>query len=63
MYTFWDYQRNRWPRDAGLRIDQILLSQSLKRKLQAAGVDRAVRGVEGANDHAPGLGRTHVTRV
>jgi exodeoxyribonuclease-3 len=53
MYSFWDYMRNRWPRDAGLRIDGILVSPNLKPKLRAAGVDRAVRGKKGASDHAP----------
>jgi exodeoxyribonuclease III len=53
IYTFWDYMRNRWPRDAGLRIDHLLLSRQLKRKLVDAGVDREVRGAEGASDHAP----------
>ena len=53
MYTFWDYRRNRWPRDAGLRIDHILLSEKLKTKLVDAGVDRAVRAIEGSSDHAP----------
>lgn len=53
MFTFWDYRRNRWPRDAGLRIDHILLSKQLKPKLVGAGVDRAVRGIEGPSDHAP----------
>jgi exodeoxyribonuclease-3 len=53
IYTFWDYMRNRWPRDAGLRIDHLLLSKQLKRKLVDAGVDREVRGVDGASDHAP----------
>ena len=53
MYTFWDYRRNRWPRDAGLRIDHILLSEKLKTMLVDAGVDRAVRGIEGSSDHAP----------
>jgi exodeoxyribonuclease-3 len=53
MFTFWDYRRNRWTRDAGLRIDHVLLSNPLHRKLKSAGVDRAVRGVEGASDHAP----------
>lgn len=53
IYTFWDYMRNRWPRDAGLRIDHLLLSKSLKRKLLDAGVDRDVRGEDGASDHAP----------
>ena len=52
-FTFWDYRRNRWQRDAGLRIDHLLLSQALKSRLRAAGVDRAVRGLEGASDHAP----------
>jgi exodeoxyribonuclease-3 len=53
LYTFWDYKRNRWPRDAGLRIDHILLSPSLADRLVDAGVDREVRGEEGASDHAP----------
>jgi exodeoxyribonuclease-3 len=45
--------RNRWPRNAGLRLDHLLLSKKLVRKLKDAGVDREVRGVEGASDHAP----------
>jgi exodeoxyribonuclease III len=53
IYTFWDYRRNRWERDAGLRLDHILLSRKLKRRLGGAGVDRDVRGLEGASDHAP----------
>ena len=53
MYTFWDYKRQRWERDAGLRIDHLLLAPSLKDRLKKAGVDRAVRGAEGASDHAP----------
>jgi len=53
MYTFWDYMRNRWSRDAGLRIDHLLLSPPAASRLDAAGVDRAVRGVTGASDHAP----------
>jgi len=53
MYTFWDYKRDRWPRDAGLRIDHILLNRSLSQRLVAAGVDKATRGAEGASDHAP----------
>ena len=53
MYTFWDYRRNRWARDAGLRIDHLLVSKSLSPQLKDAGVDRAVRGIEGASDHAP----------
>ena len=52
-WTFWSYLRNRWPRDAGLRIDHLLLSPDLAPRLAAAGVDRAVRGEEGASDHAP----------
>jgi exodeoxyribonuclease III len=53
MYTFWDYLRNRWPRDAGLRIDHLLLSGDAARRLVDAGVDREIRGEEGASDHAP----------
>ena len=53
MYSFWDYKRQRWPRDAGLRLDHLLLSRSLARRLESAGVDREVRGEEGASDHAP----------
>jgi exodeoxyribonuclease III len=53
MYTFWDYKRNRWQRDAGLRLDHLLLSPALAERLVAAGVDRAVRGEVGASDHAP----------
>jgi exodeoxyribonuclease-3 len=53
LYTFWDYRRNRWPRDAGLRLDHILLSRKLARRLAGAGIDREVRGEPGASDHAP----------
>jgi exodeoxyribonuclease-3 len=53
MYTFWHYMRKRWERDAGLRLDHLLLSPALKRKLKAAGVDRTMRGEAGASDHAP----------
>jgi exodeoxyribonuclease-3 len=53
IYTFWDYLRNRWPRDAGLRIDHLLLSTSLAERLEDAGVDREVRGRDNASDHAP----------
>ena len=53
IYTFWDYKRNRWPRDAGLRLDHILLSPGLVKDLRTVGVDRAHRGREGASDHAP----------
>ncbi|HEU0220766.1 MAG TPA: exodeoxyribonuclease III [Paracoccaceae bacterium] len=52
-FTFWDYRRNRWPRDAGLRLDHILLGGSLHRRLGAAGIDRDLRGLDGASDHAP----------
>ena len=53
IYTFWDYFRNAWARDAGLRIDHLLLSPVGRRRLVAAGVDRDVRGWEKASDHAP----------
>ncbi len=53
MFTFWDYKRNRWPRDAGLRLDHLLVSPALAPRLNRAGVDRALRGEQGASDHAP----------
>lgn len=53
LYTFWDYMRNRWERDAGLRLDHLLLSKQLVKKLKGAGIDKDVRGREGASDHAP----------
>ena len=53
MYTFWDYMRNRWPRNAGLRVDHLLLSDAVVGRPRQAGVDREVRGKEGASDHAP----------
>lgn len=53
MFTFWDYMRNRWARDAGLRIDHLLLSAQAARRLTGCGVDRDVRASAGASDHAP----------
>src|SRR5580704_15046025 len=53
IYTFWDYFRNSYSRNAGLRIDHLLLSPSIAGRLKAAGVDRQVRGWEKASDHAP----------
>jgi exodeoxyribonuclease-3 len=53
IYTFWDYFRNAYGRDAGLRIDHFLLSPQLDHRLKAAGVDRNVRGWEKTSDHAP----------
>jgi exodeoxyribonuclease-3 len=53
IYTFWDYFRNAYGRNAGLRIDHFLLSPHLENRLRAAGVDRNVRGWEKTSDHAP----------
>jgi exodeoxyribonuclease III len=53
IYTFWDYFRNAYGRDAGLRIDHLLLNPSVAPRLRAAGVDRQVRGWEKTSDHAP----------
>jgi exodeoxyribonuclease III len=47
VYTFWHYMRNRWQRNAGLRLDHLLLSPSVASRLKSAGVDRSVRGREG----------------
>ena len=53
IYTFWDYFRDAYSRNAGLRIDHFLLSPHLAKSLTAAGVDRNVRGWEKSSDHAP----------
>jgi exodeoxyribonuclease III len=53
IYTFWDYFRNAFGRDAGLRIDHLLLNPAVAGRLTDAGVDRNVRGWEKASDHAP----------
>ena len=53
IYTFWDYFRDRYSRDAGLRIDHLLLNRPAAARLREAGVDRAVRGREKPSDHAP----------
>lgn len=53
IYTFWDYFRKAYDRNAGLRIDHFLLSPQLVKKLKHAEVDRHVRGWEKTSDHAP----------
>jgi exodeoxyribonuclease-3 len=53
IYTFWDYFRQHWPRNSGLRIDHLLLNPPLAGRLIEAGVDTWVRGETGASDHAP----------
>ncbi|WP_159586819.1 exodeoxyribonuclease III [Chelativorans xinjiangense] len=53
VYTFWDYRRNRWQRNAGLRLDHLLLSPALAHRLSDAGVDREIRGHRDTSDHAP----------
>ena len=53
IYTFWDYMRGAFSRNAGLRIDHLLLSPDLAPRLKAAGVDRDVRAMEKTSDHAP----------
>ena len=53
IYTFWNYWRQAFERDAGLRIDHLLLSPKLARRLVAAGVDRTPRGWDKTSDHAP----------
>ncbi|MNQ83858.1 Exodeoxyribonuclease III [compost metagenome] len=53
IYTFWDYFRNAYGRNAGLRIDHFLLSPKANERLVSAGVDRQVRGWEKTSDHGP----------
>ncbi|HET9510133.1 MAG TPA: exodeoxyribonuclease III [Sphingomonas sp.] len=53
VWTFWDYQAGAWQRDAGFRIDHLLLSPLAAGRFAGAGVDKAYRGREKASDHAP----------
>ncbi len=53
FFTYWSYLRNRWLRNAGLRLDHFLISTDVAARLTLSGVDRDVRGYEGASDHAP----------
>lgn len=53
QWTFWSYLRKAWDRDAGWRIDHLLLSPLLAARLEDSGVDRAPRARPGASDHAP----------
>jgi exodeoxyribonuclease III len=53
VYTFWDYFRQHWQTNSGLRIDHLLLNADLTPRLAEAGVDTWVRGRPGASDHAP----------
>ncbi|MDB5708603.1 MAG: exodeoxyribonuclease [Sphingomonas bacterium] len=53
VWTFWDYQAGAWQRDAGFRIDHLLLSPQAADRLRDAGVDKDYRGREKASDHAP----------
>lgn len=53
VFTFWDYFRQHWQKNSGLRIDHLLLSPDLAPRLRDAGVHRWVRGQEHASDHAP----------
>ena len=53
IYTFWDFFRNRFARDAGLRIDHLLLNAPAAARLKQSGVDKAVRGRDKPSDHAP----------
>jgi exodeoxyribonuclease III len=53
LWTFWDYKRERWEADKGMRLDHFLLSPMMSQRLVEGGVDRWVRGEENASDHAP----------
>ena len=53
LWTFWDYERDRWTANKGMRLDHFLLSPTMCDRLVDGGVDRGVRGEENASDHAP----------
>lgn len=53
IYTFFDYFRNAYGRNAGLRIDHFLLNPQMVPRLNNAGTDHSVRGWEKTSDHVP----------
>ena len=53
MYSFWHYERNAWKRNAGMRLDYLLVSENLSDRIADAGIDRNVRAHDNASDHAP----------
>jgi len=53
LWTFWDYEYERWQKDKGMRLDHLLLSPTISNRLAGGGVDRWVRGKANASDHAP----------
>ncbi len=53
LWTFWDYERDRWAANKGMRLDHLLLSQALCARIVDGGIDRGLRGEENASDHAP----------
>jgi len=53
LWTFWDYKRERWAADKGMRLDHLLLSPKMSKRLVDGGIDRWMRGEENASDHAP----------
>ena len=53
VYTFWDYQAGRWPRDQGIRIDHFLLSPQAADRLVECRIDKGPRAEEKASDHTP----------
>ena len=53
IFTFWDYFRRHWETNSGLRIDHLLVTPGLSKRVQDCGVDRLVRGQPNASDHAP----------
>lgn len=53
VWTYWDYKAGCWQRDAGFRIDHLLLSPMAADRLTDAQVDKDYRGREKASDHAP----------
>ncbi|WP_445430917.1 exodeoxyribonuclease III [Chryseobacterium indoltheticum] len=53
VFTFWDYMYHSYDRNAGMRLDHILISPYLASSLENSGVDSSVRGWEKSSDHAP----------
>ena len=53
VYTYWDYYRQRFERNRGMRLDFVLGSPAFAARVTGAQIDREERAGQGASDHAP----------
>ncbi|WP_020591836.1 exodeoxyribonuclease III [Kiloniella laminariae] len=53
VYSYWDYQKEAYQHNNGIRIDLMMLSPQAADLLMASAIDKAPRGKESPSDHTP----------